>query len=413
MTATAGTETSSLFDYVVIGGGIVGIATALRLKTQLPSCSVLLIEKEATLAQHQTGHNSGVIHAGVYYQPGSLKADFCKRGAQATMSFCRQHNIPFEQRGKLLVATNQLEYQRLLDLQQRCHLNGIDVEHLDQQQLKQREPRVQGLAALFVADSGIVDYRRIAEAMAQQFISMGGQLRTGHELQSVRETPNEIVLGCKNQSLRARLVLSCCGLMADRVCDMFGISRDFNIVPFRGEYYQLAESKQHWVKHLIYPIPDPAMPFLGVHLTPMIDGRITVGPNAVLGWQREGYKRRGNIALKDSLETLRFPGFWRLLKNHWRAGVSEMINSWYTPAYLKLVQKYCPDIRLADLQPYPTGIRAQAVKRDGELVQDFLFAESPRSLHVCNAPSPAATSAMPIAEHIASLAQKKLAGVTH
>lgn len=419
-------DDTQLFDFVIIGGGIVGLATALQIKQQSAQHSVLLLEKELRLAKHQTGHNSGVIHAGAYYQPGSLKAEFCRRGSQATMEFCRIHRIAFKQTGKLLVATDNREYQRMLDLKQRCTQNGLEIEQLDQRQLQQREPRIRGIAALFVADTGIVDYGQVAHVMAQQFLALGGEIRTGCELLSANEQSNEVTLSCKVHSekvhsdtapvntairIRGRQIVGCAGLMADRVCDLFGISRDFAIIPFRGEYFQLPADKRDWVQHLVYPIPDPTMPFLGVHLTPMINGSLTVGPNAVLGWQREGYKSRGNFSLRDSADILRFSGFWQLIGKNINAGISELANSWYKPRYLKLVQKYCPTITLEDLTTYPAGVRAQAVRTDGELIHDFLFAESPRSLHVCNAPSPAATAAIPIGEHIATLAYNKLSAL--
>ena len=397
------------FDCIVIGGGIVGISTAMQIKRHRPQCSILLIEKEHKLAQHQTGHNSGVIHAGVYYQPGSLKAEFCKRGAEATMEFCRQHNIAFRQPGKLLVATNPLELQRLGELEQRCGANGIEVELIDQRQLLALEPHITGLAALRVATSGIVDYRQVVEAMRREFLALGGQLRVGCALQAAREYQDRVELHTSRGTLSAKLAIGCGGLMADRLCDLFGIARDFAIIPFRGEYYQLTPEKLGLVQHLIYPIPDPALPFLGVHLTPMIDGNLTVGPNALLGWRREGYRSRGNISWRDSAEMLSFSGFWPLMRNNLKAGLTELANGWSKPLYLKRVQKFCPSLQLSDLQPYPAGVRAQAVSRSGELIHDFLFAESRRSLQVCNAPSPAATSALPIGEHIGERACRRLA----
>lgn len=295
----------------------------------------------------------------------------------------------------------------MLALQRRCADNNIEVQPLDGSQLRALEPRISGIAALRVGASAIVDYRQVSRVLAHQFRSLGGQIWTGVELTAVTESADSLHLVGGHQPLRARIAVACAGLMADRVCDLFGIARDFAIIPFRGEYYQLPAAKSDWVEHLIYPIPDPAMPFLGVHLTPMIDGRLTVGPNALLGWKREGYHQSGNLSLRDSLDTLGFAGFWRLLGSHWRAGAGELLNSYHKPRYLRLVQQYCPGLAMEDLQPCPPGVRAQAVTRAGELVQDFLFAESHRSLHVCNAPSPAATSAFPIAEHIAARAMRK------
>lgn len=393
------------YDYTVIGGGIVGLSTALQLQRAEPLAAILLIEKEPTLATHQTGHNSGVIHAGVYYAPGSLKADFCKRGARDMMDFCRQQGIPFRQPGKLLVATSPLELQRLSALQQRCGENGIDCEPLDAAGLRKLEPRVDGLAALLVADSGIVDYIAVADAMAREFRARGGRVLTNCKLLAVSHTPAGLALACSHTTINTGFAISCAGLAADRICDLFGVSRQFAIIPFRGEYYRLADSKRQWVQRLIYPVPDPAVPFLGVHLTPTIDGQLTVGPNAVLGWKREGYRPGVNFSLRDTLDMLRFRGFPPLLRQHFRSGCEELLNSWMKRRYLKQVQKYCPGIDLRDLLPYPAGVRAQAVSADGALVQDFLFAESRLSLHVCNAPSPAATSSLPIGEHIAARAR--------
>ncbi|WP_101758372.1 L-2-hydroxyglutarate oxidase [Oceanicoccus sp. KOV_DT_Chl] len=387
------------YDYTVIGGGIVGVATAWQLQQQLPTRSVLLIEKEHALAQHQTGHNSGVIHAGVYYQPGSLKADFCQRGAKATIAFCQQHNIAYQQPGKLLVATSALEYQRLLDLQRRCQQNQLEVEYLDQTALQKLEPNINGLAALRVNDTGIVDYKQLTHVMAQRFRQAGGHVQFNTQLQAAKECPDNIQLRTNQGVINSRYVIACSGLQADRTARLFNIDIDFSIIPFRGEYYQLKPQHRNIVKHLIYPIPDPALPFLGVHLTPMIDGNITVGPNAVLGWKREGYQQ-WNFSITDSAEFLSFAGFWRLSAQQLSSGLSEFKDSLYKRGYLKRVQKYCSQLSLDDLQPYPAGIRAQAVKQDGSLIHDFLFTESPRSLHVCNAPSPAATSAIPISEYI-------------
>jgi L-2-hydroxyglutarate oxidase len=402
-----------IYDYVIIGGGIVGVSTAWQLQQRHPDQSVLLIEKESQFAQHQTGHNSGVIHAGVYYQPGSLKAKFCKAGVKATMDFCTQHHVPFDQCGKLLVATNDLEYQRMLKLFDRCKENKIDAELIDQQALQILEPNISGVGAILVKQTGIVDYQLLTEKMADQFQHIGGQVKLNTEVVAMSESQDLVSLTVKHQntqsSIDGRFLISCSGLMADRCSKMLGIKTDFQIIPFRGEYYQLPPKYNQLVKHLIYPIPDPDLPFLGVHLTRMIDGSVTVGPNAVQGWKREGYGKI-NISLKDIFDMLRFSGFWRVLKNNFKTGFIETYNSWWKPGYLKTVQKYCPLLTLADLKPYPAGIRAQAVMKNGDLVHDFLFAQSPRSLHVCNAPSPAATSAIPIGEYICEKVAKQQRG---
>lgn len=394
------------YDYIVIGGGIVGISTALQLQQVQPEHSILLIEKEPKLAAHQTGHNSGVIHAGVYYQPGTMKADFCKRGAAATLQFCQQHNIEYRQPGKLLVATNALELDRMDSLYKRCLENGTPAERIDQNTLVALEPNIVGFGALKIKSTGIVDYQQIANCMADLFRQAGGTLYLNTLLEDAKEWPNKIELTTSRGLLTAGFLISCAGLHADRITAMLEIDTDFAIIPFRGEYYQLSKNKQGIINHMIYPIPDPDLPFLGVHLTPMIDGTVTAGPNAVLGWKREGYGSI-NFSLGDSLEMLKFPGFWKVCKNHYLSGLREYRNSWMKSGYLRQVQKYCPSLSLSDLRTYPAGVRAQAVKSDGSLVHDFLFAESNRSLNVCNAPSPAATSAIPIGEHIVDRVTRK------
>ncbi|MBY7782101.1 L-2-hydroxyglutarate oxidase [Vibrio fluvialis] len=391
------------FDYVIVGGGIVGVSTAWQLKQQYPDKSILLVEKEAGFSRHQTGHNSGVIHAGVYYAPGSLKADFCKRGVERTLSFCAKHDIPVENCGKLLVATNEVEFERMQTLFERCLQNELDVELLDAAQLKLAEPNITGLGAIYVKATSIVNYRLVTEKMAEEFKAIGGEVCLSTEVVGLNETEQEISVQCRYKgspiTFHSQFLVSCSGLMADRMTKMLGLATDFQIIPYRGEYYRLAPKHNQVVKHLIYPIPDPELPFLGVHLTRMIDGTVTVGPNAVQGFKREGYGKV-NISVRDVWEMLRFSGFWKVTAKNLKTGLVEMKNSLWKPGYLQLVRKYCPSIELADLQPYPAGIRAQAVLSDGTLVHDFLFAESPRSLHVCNAPSPAATSAMPIGEYI-------------
>ncbi|OBT28844.1 L-2-hydroxyglutarate oxidase [Vibrio splendidus] len=403
---------NSTYDYIIVGGGIVGVSTAWQLQQAHPDKSILLVEKERGFAQHQTGHNSGVIHAGVYYAPGSLKADFCKRGVERTIAFCSQHDIPVENCGKLLVATNEQEVERMNALYQRCHDNDIDVDLLDQAQLKLAEPNITGLGAIYVKTTSIVDYKKVTEVMAQEFVEAGGKLSLGTEVIMADEQEDEVQLTCKvdgqTLQLNSRFLITCSGLMADRMTSMLGIETDFQIVPYRGEYYQLDAKHNQVVNHLIYPIPDPELPFLGVHLTRMIDGSVTVGPNAVQGWKREGYGKL-NFSFKDTWQMLSFAGFWKVTANNLKTGLVEFKNSWWKPGYLKLVNKYCPSITVSDFKPYPAGIRAQAVLKDGTLVHDFLFAESPRSLHVCNAPSPAATSAMPIGEYICSKVMRKTA----
>ena len=400
------------FDFVLIGGGIVGTATAWELKQRYPDATILLIEKESLVAGHQTGHNSGVIHAGVYYAPGSLKADFCKRGAALTLAFCREHNLPYELCGKLLVATDAVEFERMGALEERCRQNGIETHRLSETELRKKEPNIAGIGALLVPATGITDYKKITAKMLDLFVGLGGEVRCGTRVIGIKEHKDSVHIhvAADNRdgsgTVGAHHLIVCGGLMADRLARMTGIDIDFQIVPFRGEYYRLAPRHRRIVNHLIYPIPDPDLPFLGVHLTRMIDGTVTVGPNAVLGWKREGYGNI-NLDLRDSMEMLFFPGFWKVLKQNYRSGLGEIRDSLFKPGYLERVRKYCPRLNAKDLRPYPAGVRAQAVKKNGSLVHDFLFAESERSLHVCNAPSPAATSAIPIGEFLVEKAKEK------
>jgi L-2-hydroxyglutarate oxidase len=389
-----------MYDYAVIGGGIVGLSTAWQLRQRQPGKRIVVLEKETTLAVHQTAHNSGVIHAGIYYEPGSLKASLCRQGVQATIRFCKDNDIRFDQCGKLIVATSADEHERMLELYQRALQNGIAVELLDEAELRQREPNISGVGAILSGSTGIVDFAEVARTMGTRFEDLGGEVRTGTEIIDLNESDGSVrVISATGEILEARCLIVCAGLMADRVAQLMNINLDFRVVPYRGEYYRLPDAMANIVKHLIYPVPRPGLPFLGVHLTRMIDGSITVGPNAVQGWKREGYGRL-NFSARDTWDMLRFPGFWRVTSDNLRVGLAEFRNSLWKTGYLKLVQKYCPSVRFEDLLPHPAGIRAQAVMRDGTLVHDFLFAETSRSLHVCNAPSPAATSAIPIGEHI-------------
>ncbi len=399
------------YDFIIVGGGIVGVSTALSLIKKHPSKKILLLEKEESFATHQTGHNSGVIHAGVYYEPGSLKAEFCREGLKETIKFCTAHKIPFNQCGKLLVATNDLELERMKKLFERCKANQIDVEILDQKKLNETEPNIVGIGAILVKSTGIVDYKLITKKMSEQFESLGGEFLLNTEVINLKEDKERIQVITSSETISSEYLICCAGLMADRVAKLLDIKIDFQIIPFRGEYYKLKDKHNSLVKHLIYPIPDPNLPFLGVHLTKMIDGSITVGPNAVLGFKREGYKRL-NFSIRDSIQFLSFKGFHKVIKKNLKSGLYEMKNSIFKRGYLKEVQKYSPQINLKDLQPYPAGIRAQAVLEDGTLVHDFLFAESKRSIHVCNAPSPAATSAIPIGKYITEKAAKAYNNLT-
>ena len=384
-------------ELAVIGGGIVGAATALEFKTRYPDLKISLFEKESVPAQHQTGRNSGVIHAGIYYKPGSKKAEFCRQGNAATKAFCDEHAIPYDICGKLLVATNELEIERLTALYNRTAENAVERHWVGQSELREREPNVTGLAGVFVPSSGIVNYARMTQRMLECFQSLGGSVFYSHQLVGVETS--ELVFGNNTRCAFDRVV-ACGGIQSDRLVRAFGGTPEFVMAPFRGEYYQLPPELNSVVNHLIYPIPDPSMPFLGVHLTRMIDGSVTVGPNAVLAMGREAYKRT-DFHPKEVLDTLTSPGVIPLLRKHFKAGAKELRNSIWRQGYLKEVQKYCPSIKSGDLRPYPSGIRAQAVSSDGNMIEDFLFVETEQALVVANAPSPAATSAIPISKHIA------------
>ncbi len=396
-----------MFDYLIIGGGIVGLSTAWQLQQRKPDSSILLLEKEGELAAHQSGRNSGVLHAGIYYTPGSLKAQFCKAGVEATVEFCQKHDIPVEQCGKLIVASNDDEQERLLALYVRANDNGLDVELIDSKELHRREPNIVGTGAIFLRTTGITDYPAITREFAKQFVQLGGEVQLNSTVVNLKESAETVTATLANgNTVQAKYLVACGGLMADRLATMQGIDIDFQIIPFRGEYYQLPPDRNELVKYLIYPVPNPELPFLGIHLTRMIDGSVTVGPNALQGWKREGYGRL-NADAADIWQMIRYSGFWHALRKNFRSGIREIRNSIWKRAYLKQIHKYCPSITLGDLLPYRTGVRAMAVMPDGELVDDFLVVESDRSLHVCNAPSPAATSAIPIGSYICDMVLKR------
>ena len=387
------------FDLAIIGGGIVGAATALQLLQAYPNKRIVLLEKEAEAAQHQTGRNSGVIHAGVYYQPGSLKAKYCREGLQRTIRYCAAHQLPYLQCGKLIVATNDIEVERMQALYTRCQENQLSPQLLDAAQLRRHEPNVAGVGAIWVQDTGIVDYVQLTAHFLAQFIHLGGEVLYCHEVTGLTEKADSIDITTSQTRIQSEFLVNCGGLQSDRLATMLGLTLDFEIIPFRGEYYLLPPHHNEVVNHLIYPVPDPALPFLGVHLTRMIDGTVTVGPNAVLALGREAYGKT-DINFGDVAQMFGFPGMLPMLKNNLASGIHELKHSIFKRGYLTLVQKYCPRIQLADLLPYRSGIRAQAVGKDGALIHDFKFVHSARSLHVGNAPSPAATSALPIADAI-------------
>jgi (S)-2-hydroxyglutarate dehydrogenase len=390
----------SPFDVVVIGGGIVGLSAALACLQQRPGSAVVVLEKEPAVAAHQTGHNSGVIHSGIYYKPGSLKAQYCIEGNAEMVEFCQAHGIPYDICGKVIVATERSELDRLDALYQRAQAHGIAAERIGPAGIAEHEPHAVGIAGLWISSTGIVDYTAVSRAYAQSIAAAGGSVRLNTRVTGMHQRDGLTMLSTTTGDVRARFVVNCAGLHSDRMVTMAGATPPAKIVPFRGEYYELAPAARHLVRGLIYPVPDPEFPFLGVHFTRMIDGSVHAGPNAVLALRREGYRKR-DISLRDTAETLRYPGFWRLARKHARSGAREMARSVSKQLFLRSLQRLVPAITRADLVPTHAGVRAQALALDGKLVDDFSFSDSPGALHVCNAPSPAATSSLPIGRAIA------------
>jgi (S)-2-hydroxyglutarate dehydrogenase len=390
---------SAVYDFAVIGGGIVGLSTARALLDRYPDAGVLMLEKESGWARHQTGHNSGVIHSGIYYKPGSLKARFCKEGAERLVEFCREYGVSYEVCGKVIVATESGEMPRLRNLYERGLENGLAVEEIGPRELKEIEPHATGIAALKVPSTGIVDFVSVAETFAEMVAEKGGELRVGTEVTGISEAGNGVELRTAGKSFRARALINCAGLQSDRVAALGGVEAGARIVPFRGEYYVLASESRHLVKNLIYPVPDPSFPFLGVHFTRTVEGGVEAGPNAVLGFAREGYKKT-DVRLKDLAEVLSYPAFWRLAGKNWKTSAGEVFRSLSKSAFVRGLQRLVPEVEEGDLVPTEAGVRAQALKKDGTLVDDFLIVEGERSVHVLNAPSPAATACIPIGEAI-------------
>nr|WP_086937985.1 L-2-hydroxyglutarate oxidase [Thaumasiovibrio occultus] len=386
-------------DVLVIGAGIVGLSTAREIQQQHPEANVVVVDAEKGPAMHQTGRNSGVIHAGVYYQPGSLKAQFCRSGNQEIKAFCDQHEIEYFECGKLLVATDEQEYERLEKLIDRAAQNQVPIEVMSAKELHQFEPNVVGLGAIFVPSTAIVDYRQIAEKLAENILNAGGRIYYGQALSDISETETGVEATCGSLTISAKRLVACTGMNSDKVVEMLGDKPSFRMIPFRGEYFKLSDRHRQLVRHLIYPVPNPDLPFLGVHVTRMINGDVTVGPNAVLNMSRDGYAKWA-VNFADLKEMWTYRGFHRLIFKHWRSALGELLNSGWQRGYLKQVQKYCSSVTLDDLTPHRAGIRAQAVTRDGEMIDDFLFHQTKHCVVVCNAPSPAATSCFPIARHI-------------
>ena len=388
-------------DVLIAGGGIVGLATAWRVLQRFPDRKVLVLEKEAGVARHQTGHNSGVIHSGIYYKPGSYKALLCRRGYAEMVAFCAENAVPHDICGKIVVAVSAAELPQLETLRQRAEANGLKgVTVLERGEFARYEPHAAGLKALHVPETGIVDYVKVSEALAGKIRALGGEILLSKRVESLRTSPSEKVVKAGEAEFAAAFFINCGGLMSDRVARLDGIDPGLSIVPFRGEYYDLNGDARSLVKNLIYPVPDPAFPFLGVHFTRMIGGGVECGPNAVLAFKREGY-RKSDVDLGDMAEVFANPGFRKLARKHWRMGLGEFHRSFSKAAFVTALQRLLPDVRGPLLTPAGAGVRAQALRRDGSLVDDFAFAEGPRSLHVLNAPSPAATASLAIGGEIA------------
>jgi L-2-hydroxyglutarate oxidase len=394
-------------DSAVVGGGIVGLATTYQLLSAHPDRRLAVVEKESALATHQSGHNSGVLHAGLYYAPGSLKARLCREGKVEMEAFAAAHDIPIEHCGKLVVALDAAELPRLTGLKERALTNGVPgLEEVGPERIAELEPHAAGIRALWSPFTGIIDFRRVAHAMGDDIRARGGAIHLGRRVTGIRESPAEVVLETDAGPIVARNVIVCAGLQADRLAAMAGSTDAPRIVPFRGDYYTLTSDAHHLARGLIYPVPDPRFPFLGVHFTKRIDGEVWAGPNAVLAFSREGYRRR-DLNLRDLAGTLAYPGFQRLARRYLGTGLAEMWRDWWKPAFVRELQRYVPEIQSDQLTFGPSGVRAQALARDGSMVDDFSLGGSGRILHVQNAPSPAATSSLAIGRTLAEAARER------
>ena len=395
-------------DIIIVGGGIVGLATALKIMQQNPALKVLLIEKEKELAKHQTGNNSGVIHSGLYYKPGSLKARNCIHGYNLLVDFCRQHDIPFELCGKIVVATEERELPLLQNLYDRGQQNGLTgLRMLEAAALREYEPHVNGIRGFFVPQTGIVDYKVVAEKYGEQFRLLGGEIILGERVIKVAPSRKQVAVETTGGTYHSRILINCAGLYSDKVARLASSSVDVKIIPFRGEYFKLKPEREYLVRNLIYPVPDPNFPFLGVHFTRMMRGGVEAGPNAVLAFSREGY-RKSDVNLSELSESLRWPGFQKVAGKYWKTGLGEMYRSFSKTAFTRALRKLLPEIQENDLVEGGAGVRAQACDRKGGLVDDFLIYEEELVVNVCNAPSPAATSSLSIGEAVAGIATRKL-----
>lgn len=388
-------------DFAVIGGGIVGLATAYALTTRYPDALVVILEKEQAPAQHQTGRNSGVIHSGVYYAPGSLKARLCRAGNRSMTDFCDQHGLPYDRCGKVIVATRPAELPGLHKLHERALAHGLTVNTLSPEQVREHEPHVEALAGLHLPDTGITDYRAVCLTLARLLRARGAVIQYGTQVTGVHADARGYLIHTTDGPFAAHVLVNCAGLHSDRIARQAGADPGSQIVPFRGEYYELIPERRHLVRNLIYPVPNPDFPFLGVHFTRMIDGSVHAGPNAVLAFAREGYTKR-DVNLRDLREALGYPGFQRLARQNLREGAAELWRSFSKAAFVRSLQQLIPEVQARDVTPSQAGVRAQALTAAGQLVDDFLLIDAPNALHVCNAPSPAATSSLEIGRMVAA-----------
>ncbi|HZQ95921.1 MAG TPA: L-2-hydroxyglutarate oxidase [Candidatus Sulfotelmatobacter sp.] len=400
--------TDSRFNVIIIGGGVVGLGVALEITRRFPRRRLLVLEKEDRVARHQSGHNSGVIHSGVYYKPGSLKARLCVAGAAAMVEFCREHGIPHQVCGKVIVATAPDELPRLEELKKRGEANGLlGLRLIGPEELRELEPHANGLKALIVPSTGVTDYAAVCEKYAELIAGAGGTVLTSAAAQAIRRSGAEIVVETPRGAFSANALINCAGLQSDRISRMAGDDPGVMIVPFRGEYYDLVPQRALLVRALIYPVPDPRFPFLGVHFTRRITGKVDAGPNAVLALSREGY-RHADVNLRDLASCAAFPGFWRMAGQHWRNALGEWHRSFSKAAFVRALQRLLPEVQADDLVPGGSGVRAQALGPDGTLVDDFRFVPSGKVLHVLNVPSPAATASLTIGRSIVDLAAASL-----
>ena len=388
-----------MYDFVIVGGGIVGLSTAMTLGKTYPKAKIAVLEKESCWAFHQTGHNSGVIHSGVYYKPGGFKARFCREGNRSMVQFCQQHDIDYDICGKVIVAVEESELPQLENIYQRGLQNGLKVRKISASEVREIEPHVRCLAALHVSSTGIVNYRQVCQKYADLIRLQGGELYLNTKVLKIVSSNNVEVLETTQGTLKSRFIINCAGLYSDRLAKSGRAKPEAKIVPFRGEYYELKPEKRSLVNTLIYPVPNPNFPFLGVHFTKTIDGSVHAGPNAVLSLKREGY-RKTDFNLRDFAEVMTYPGFWRLAAKHRDDGIQEIIRSFSKAAFTRSLQRLIPAVQAEDLVPTHAGVRAQALRNDGRLVDDFLIVADRNSVHVCNAPSPAATSSLEIGRAI-------------